>query len=268
MYFLIVRILSVMLVVLISLVSCLDRERDNVADPYSTSYMPKITSELHTTNALSVYSEKNELIWLKPFEVSILQVDFIDIDMDGYNEVIVGFSEQAEGTGVVLAFNTAGDTVLHLPSPTSIYPHTESAGLFGVRHLKVDDLDGDGENEIVVCRNNTNFHQTELSVWSSKPSDTSESYEPEKMAYYWHPGHVNHISINDLDQDGDKEIVIDGHTNDMTGYVNAVSVALSDPELEDAETPMFLAVLDYPFTSGEGPPWLARTGVNAEEIFT
>jgi hypothetical protein len=89
-------------------------------------------------------------------------------------------------------------------------------GVYSILNLAVEDIDRDGLKEILV----TSHH-----FWGSPNQFAVLDSAGHLKAEHWHPGHLPHLEVSDLNQDGYPEILLGGVNN---GYEQATLVVL-DP---------------------------------------
>jgi hypothetical protein len=129
----------------------------------------------------------------------IYDVKIEDIDNDGNKEIIVAAGQTYTGKIWIIDGITKTIKSSHLYS-------TENLSEFKV--LNIDDVDGDGKKEIVVC--------TSSNYYIVNPENFAIKYSSETMSY----AYPSNIKIDNIDHDSEKEIIICGDRISVYGGVS------------------------------------------------
>jgi len=124
---------------------------------------------------------------------------FGDVDGDGEPEVVL----ISQKPGVLLYYDVPEDPTVE-PWPTE-NRHVVSDDVWDVEGIRILDVDGDGENEIVAGRNI--FHRRDGSEAQPGEGAGPDDWERERIAPDWEDERVR-VEVADLDGDGAYEVVV------------------------------------------------------------
>lgn len=168
-------------------------------------------------NHLMVLNKSNEVLWdtvytatiaLSPMDEKPL-VRVVDLDGDGKIEILVALRHTEKTTGKVVCFNYKKEKLWEfLCGDSAVYmtPDGPNTGYFLPRLLEIEDLIGNSKKEVIVNSIHARWFPDQLAVLDCKGDKISE---------YWHPGGISCLYCLDLDNDGEKEIILGGINNRM-----------------------------------------------------
>ncbi len=135
--------------------------------------------------------------------------EFIDMDNDGYFDLLVGGHEHEGATTYVYWGDASGR---YSASRSTRIP--EDADYRIVLDFDAEDLDGDGIRELILTRTKSNpfyegYYFQMLKLTERHFTDISSQIVPEKRAWEGSTSEwVPYIVLRDFDKDGDKDIVM------------------------------------------------------------
>jgi len=147
--------------------------------------------------------------WSRTFETRIFTSALIS-ETPGGSPTHVGVGTTPKGTvdGAFVLLNEQGREVWRysVPQGECIYEDEgEVYDLFLATHIVPYDLEGDGEQEILVVFVHNNFYPTKLMIFEMSG---------EILAEYWHPGYFRTIAIGSVgDPSSDPMIVVSASNN-------------------------------------------------------
>ncbi|HMC01368.1 MAG TPA: T9SS type A sorting domain-containing protein [Flavobacteriaceae bacterium] len=169
----------------------------------------------HTTGSLEIYynqyveSGTMTVSWVKDLvtvdnsSTYLLVVDFADVNNDGNMDVI-----KSDGSsGEVIWYNKIKDG--------ASTPHTISDNSIIVNPgtVAIADLDNDTFNDVILTDGGT---QDDAIIWFKGANNASPSTMPTLIE---DNNYINYdITIDDFDDDGDKDIAFLGNSNDIVGW--------------------------------------------------
>jgi len=147
--------------------------------------------------------------WSRTFETGIFTSTMIARTPGGVPECVgVGTKPEGmiDGAFVLLDENGRELWRYSVPQGECIYKDEgEVYDLFLVTHIVPYDLDGDGEQELIVVFVHNNFYPTKMMVFEMSG---------EILAEYWHPGYFRTIAVGPVgDPDSSPMVVISGSNN-------------------------------------------------------
>lgn len=232
------------------------RDRNNNADPVSPNYIPQIShveiDEIDKNRAI-VFSERGIARWTIIFDAKIEKCVISDLDNDGVNEVLFGLGEGDLDAGFVYILNWNKEILCKYPPPgENIYPGHKSRNLYLVRDLIVERLEKSKNQRILITWHEIKFYAAKLAMF--------EPLINKEISYYWNPGYIEKIKVQDLNNDGLKEIVLICINNDLRNIQG----------FGDGSDNNFkcIAVLPSNFKSGQAPPYLGTNQAgNGSELW-
>ena len=174
-------------------------------------------------NFFEVLNEKGERLWTGVLPGPIVRTNLIeDINGDGEKEVLVSDSTQEEGPegGTLFCYSETGTRLWELPlAPPDQVPFRDLTrpGPFTLVNILSEDIDGDGRLELYFQAQHIHDFPTRLIRISA---------EGEILDSYWHPGNLLVLRSIDINEDGDKELLLGGCHD---GYGQKAVLALLDP---------------------------------------
>ncbi len=139
----------------------------------------------------------------------VFTAELIDVDKDGYLDLLVGAHEHEGNKTTIFWGNNTG---VYLESKKTILPSVNNYGV--ILDFDAEDLDGDGDRDLVINRTgggNSNFYigrRSQLLINNGNRSftdKTSQIDNPGVDNETWFPW----IRIQDADNDGDLDILSD-----------------------------------------------------------
>lgn len=233
--------LSFMVMTLLVVLFCCDRERDSIYDSASDKYEPEIVRVESEGESVTVYSETGRSIWSLSFDAVIGHTAIADIDGDGRKDAVLALGDGAEEAGFIYVFDYNRNKILeYAPPDTNVYVAAMERNKFRVNGLVVDDLYEPGEPFIIATWVEVKFYASRLSIISRTGQTVGE---------YWNPGHIGTPQIADVDNNGVKEILISGTNNDLRQI----------EDLADGTSTNFhyVSLLEISEVAGQAPPYLA-----------
>lgn len=166
--------------------------------------------------------------WNDGNKASANSIAAADVNSDGKIEVVTaGYNQElANSTGQIRIWNWNG-TLLSLQAnqewqiTPNIYALTSAGGVQGntvVNHVKIGDVDSDGANEIITGGFTYDGEKVngQLRIWNLTEQtitlETSHEWTSEYIT------EVKSITLNDVDKDGNIEIVTSGVTAGQTSF--------------------------------------------------
>ncbi|MGF3522706.1 MAG: FG-GAP repeat domain-containing protein [Candidatus Bathyarchaeia archaeon] len=217
-------------------------DADNDGNPEIFTAGRSFYSETNQTNAeLRVWQWNNsELNLLKTFEwssgnsSSANSIAAADVNKDGKIEVVTaGYSQEltnSSGQICIWQWNGTEFTLLEnqeWQTQPNIYALTSAGGVQGntvVNNVKVEDVDGDGVTEIVTGGFTYDGEKVngQLRIWNLTGQTAMLEASQEWTSQYI--TEVKAITLNDVDKDGNIEVVTSGVTAGQTSFAeNATS---------------------------------------------
>jgi hypothetical protein len=153
-----------------------------------------------------------------------------DLDKDGRREVLFAPQTKSEkDEESIICFNDRGEklweyrTGRHLEFGDIEYPDQ-----YRVAKLGVEDMDGDGKAEIFLVSNHKDDFPTQFLVLGA---------DGKKKGEYWNSGRMMDWVLQDIDDDGRKEILFAAMNNELAAPVLIIfdqdNVMGSSPQLQD-----------------------------------
>jgi hypothetical protein len=131
-----------------------------------------------------------------------------DIDNNGDYEILLPVSN-----GIIYAFNNDGTS--YIPGQNGFFASaTGSVWFDSPPTIFVEDIDGDGSNEVIVVWGKANWPSSGIWIWREDGAPYSGSY-----GYFWPIGRVIGAASGDIDQDGLPEIVVAGGEDTINVFV-------------------------------------------------
>lgn len=209
-----------------------DQSMDNlsISEPIPREIYYKITVE--NSNIIEIYDKSTrKLVWDRTFlnsSISKALVGEIDRNKKSY-EVLVVTNESGERPDRILVYDDKGYEYKEWNE--SIYSGGDDDA-FKVMDVLIEDLTSDGTNEIIIASGDTYFTSSRLFVMRLEVDGLH------KLGEYWNPGPLTNIYIEDVNNDGIKEIICVGKNNTLhdtpsvvfalDGYVMDISRKPSD----------------------------------------
>jgi len=131
-------------------------------------------------------------------------VNFIteDIDKDNNTEVIFVVQDINNSKGRILTFNKNGKLLWSFEPGKSVqYEDQEISKDFDIGLVRLEDLNNDGFNEIIVVASHKMHFPSRVSIMN---------HNGHLIGDYWNSGHLLCVDFLDLDNDGNDEIILGG----------------------------------------------------------
>jgi len=130
-----------------------------------------------------------------------------DLNRDGRHEVLFSLQTQDEmGEGVVLCFDRNGRPLWRFRAGREMKCGDKTySGDYRIHGLLAEDLDGDGQLEIIVVSVQRPSWPCQLALLNPQGRLEGE---------FWNAGYFNDVCLADLDDDGIKEIIAGGNHNE------------------------------------------------------
>lgn len=150
-----------------------------------------------------------------------------DLDQDGLYEIIV---PSYLNTGQVAVFEVTANNTMEL---VWVSPEMGSTNAYPVRRVQTGDLDGDGKGEIIFNLERSVTDGAGLYVFQWDGVVGSDNYGTEAIASYQDPDvvaatdprwSVEYFEVNDVDKDGDQELLIANNGSSPEDYYIILSV--------------------------------------------
>jgi hypothetical protein len=184
-----------------------------------------IAIELHNGNLLALNQER-QLLWRfalpRPFDPQSLIQKFIDLNGDKEEEILVAgnYKSDEKPSSELFCFGQSGKLLWEYRPGKRIKTLTdEFSNNFVIKTFEVTQLqNGSAEKSILVLSTHATWYPTQISLLNPKGKLLGE---------YWNAGHLGKdtLIIEDLDDDGWKEIVLGGTNNDF----QAACLVVLDP---------------------------------------
>jgi hypothetical protein len=227
------------------------------------SRQPQVSSLRIDQNRLIAYDENGRIAWQHVFpngvnsEAYSLQGKEMwmgDVNHDGVNEILFAYhpGDQFPASSVLYCFAANGRELWHFVPGKKVRTATETfEPPFGIQSFKA--VVTPKQSYVVVSGNHHTYYPAQVAVLSADDGHL--------MSEYWHSGHLNFLTVGDLNHDGKIEIYASGIDNE---YRSATVVVL---DLENAkgasrQTDARYQVLDMPLASELGRVYFPRSCVN------
>lgn len=132
-----------------------------------------------------------------------------DLDRDGIKEIIVleGMADPAFTSNKLCCLNENGNVKWQFkPGESLQYGNEIFDDLWRIGFFLIDDLDGDGRNEVIVNSHHRLWFPSKISVLD---------HNGQILGHYYHSGWVASIAVRDLDGDGRQELLCGGTNNEF-----------------------------------------------------
>ncbi len=192
----------------------------NAGNPAAVVADGKITTNPHAsvTGAISTIQVNDSLVtaknsfgntlWQYVAPSSVLCNNVADIYGNGHKEVLIGTDQNSFGL-VIMLDSTGQEEWQFQTGATGVYWPDST---FNVHVIKVADLEGNGQNEIIAWSQQSPWFPQRLCVLSPNGSLIGD---------YWNPGYGqmtdSTLVISDLNNEGVKEIIAGSYNNDLGG---------------------------------------------------
>lgn len=130
-----------------------------------------------------------------------------DIDSDGRREVLfaVCTTDEYAGGRLICLSATGKKRWSFSAGQQAVFGSTTYSAEYRIYGIASSDLDGDGNEEIVIIATNVSLFPSRLIVLRSDGTE---------LGQYWHSGHLSDIRLHDVNGDGIKEIIAVGTNNE------------------------------------------------------
>jgi len=210
----ILAVMGVVSVVAIGAFGILSSTRSN-----GTASVASVSVALDDDSTVLALDDVRNIVWQRNHDSPVRKVDFIDVTGDDKPEVVVGLSigeDKFENPGKLLVYDDAGN-LLNSFSFAEASPYNAGRSSLRLTDFAVADIDNDGEIEIVVTTAGDPLFPSKLAVLTL----TNNGLVQESS--YWNPGFLDRIDIEDLDNDGIAEIIVQARNNNMQAIVNGLN---------------------------------------------
>ena len=166
------------------------------------------------SGAFSLGSPTSTSVRINGFHQFLIAVELVDVDRDGYADILAGGHEQDEGGPTQVIWGDSSG--VYAMSKRTILPPVAGHGV--VLDIDVSDTDGDGDKDIVVARTGDDtgvgFYQgyyVQLidNVGDREFRDVTSSLVSENRDDQ--AGSIRWLHIYDVDGDGDVDLVVDDY---------------------------------------------------------
>ena len=140
-------------------------------------------------------------------KVFLPQIMIADIDGDAVHEVLFSIQTQDEfGEGELLCFDASGTEIWRFQTGMKlVFGRDPYSGDYRISGFMIDDLDFDGNIEIVVIADHKYYFPTRLSVLDANGKVRGD---------FWNSGRLVDLQFLDLNGNGKKEILTAGMNNE------------------------------------------------------
>lgn len=171
--------------------------------------------ELHD-NRLFARNPEEQLLWTfplrKPFRPDSLQQKFVDLDGDGEEEILVSgeYLSEEKLSAELFCLKKSGKLLWSYQPGRKIKTLTdEFSNHYSIKRFEAANFASISlEKSVLVIGNHVSWYPTQISLLDARGKLLGE---------YWHAGHLGQAAllIEDLDEDGWKEIIAGGTNNDF-----------------------------------------------------
>lgn len=149
-----------------------------------------------------------------------------DINHDQHNEVLfLAYWDKPQPESYLYCFNYRGQILWrYLPNDTPVFGQVTYSKIFRGNGFILEDFDHDGSSEIIVIFDCPSFFPTLLVLLNC---------EGKCLGKYWNSGRINDLLTADLNNDGQKEIIIGFQNNEW----DRVGVAVLSPDHLEGASP-------------------------------
>lgn len=205
------------------------------------------------TQTIRALNKKGDSLWIYKVAGEISDSQVYDIDRDGSNEVILGvrgiYGALTDDAGKLLILSWQKDILAEYncydPTNPSIYVEPSAVSPFyEVGDFTIADLFSNGKPYLVLVATNGQYFSSRILILEYQDKQLSLFSE------YWHPGFPGNVIVEDLNQDGVKEIIFYASNN-------------SFPDSE-GHNPIGVMVLDSSKVKGQAPPYWGNADVGTE----
>ena len=142
-----------------------------------------------------------------PSNIYLPHIIIEDINQDDRREVLFCTQTQGRyGGGVLFCFNHKGDLLWDFKAGRKIkFGQRNYSSDFYIRGFIVNDLDSDGNQEIIILSQVIWFFPTQLAILNT---------EGKILGEYWNSGQFSDLALKDINADGNKEIIVSGMNNE------------------------------------------------------
>lgn len=179
------------------------------------------------SNVIVAYNKAREVLWQDELDTKVQKVKYVDINKDGYLEVIAGTIESGKNSsgkpGWLYIYDYTGNKLFAQDMWKSSIYWGGSKPKGNIVDLDVNDINNDGIQEVVILVQDIYWYAARLSVLQINGSSLVEVGE------YWNPGLLRNFYMADVNNDKIMEIVCVGENNDLQnefGFTGNVFVAI------------------------------------------
>ena len=175
--------------------------------PYANVEASLITDLQISGKSIVALDKQSNTLWTFEANSSISLAILADFDQDNEDEALIGTKTDGSDRGVVYAIDTDGTKLWSFKTGASgaESPYWKE-DTFVVNQIEVDDVDGDGKQEVITSSYQTPYYPARLLVLSHTGIMEGE---------YWHPGRDVKFIITDFDGNGVKDIIGCSGNNDL-----------------------------------------------------
>jgi|GEM_PF-3879432 len=167
---------------------------------------------------------------------------------DGRICVVAGLQRPLEGACLFMFDEDSEEIWREDLSDGRQWPDCSLPRKWGCRSLRVADVDGDSENEIVVCAGDTHEYPNGLFVIDPRSMDI--------RCAFWHAGGLSGFEmLPGFFEDGRSAILVWGMNNKLDGEGETVPPDYTGRRYADGAIVSVVAILDPDTMHGIGPPW-------------
>lgn len=171
--------------------------------------------ELHDSR-LFARNPEEQLLWTfplrRPFRPDSLQQKFVDLDGDGEEEILVSgdYLSEEKVSAELFCLKKSGKLLWSYQPGRKIRTLTdEFSNHYSIKKFEAANFSRTSpEKSVLVIGNHVTWYPTQVSLLDARGKLLGE---------YWHAGHLGQAAllIEDLDEDGRKEIIAGGTNNDF-----------------------------------------------------
>jgi len=169
------------------------------------------------TSEIIFYNKNDKFLWSKKIIENIKGNDkehivITDLENDGINEVIFAYHTLEDTTNIALVscLNYNGNKIWETTFSKKVYKFSQ---YYKVRQIKCDDLDNDGNQELIILFNQVEYWPSFLTVL-----DKNGKY----LYQVLNGGYLISIAVKDIDNDGIKDIFSGGVNNVASKDISSI----------------------------------------------
>jgi hypothetical protein len=200
------------------------------------------------------FDKTGKEVWQNNLKTRITKVELYDLDNDGNKEIIAATfrirpSDEGKSPGFIYIWNNEGKLLAEFNTwKKSIYPAQEPHA--NIEDFALTDIENDGTPEIVAAVRGYQYHPSRIAVFHFANNSLKE------IGTYWNPGYLYQIYIEDVDNDGIKEIICSAVNNHFKNI----------PEMNIKDNVFSVFMLNGYSIKGQAPPYFGNEE-NGSEVW-